>query len=151
MALTTLFVCPLQNAFRFPKPQVALRIFVLSMSIVTFSTLMGCSSGGDGAAPSASDGAAPAGSGSSAVPSGTAFAALAWDPVPDVVGYIIHYGTTTPGSPGSCAYQQSMFSSSPSVTLTGLANDTPYYFAVSAYNGLESACSAEVTTVTASA
>jgi hypothetical protein len=44
-----------------------------------------------------------------------------------------------------------MFSSSPSVTVTGLANNTTYYFAVSAYNGLESACSAEVAMVTGTA
>jgi Fibronectin type III domain len=148
MGAPAFFVCRLQNIFRFPKQQTALKIFVVSLSVLTCSTLMGCGSGGDGDGAGAPD---VAGSGSSAVPSGSAFASLAWDPVPNVIGYIIHYGTTTPGSPQSCAYAQSMFSSSPSVTVTGLANNTTYYFAVSAYNGLESACSAEVTTVTGTA
>jgi len=35
--------------------------------------------------------------------------------------------------------------------ITELAENTTYYFAVSAYNGLESACSSEVATVTSSA
>ena len=34
------------------------------------------------------------------------------------------------------------------VTLTGLSPNTTYFFAVSAYNGKESACSTEVTTFT---
>ena len=123
----------------------ALRILILGFAILAFSVLTGCSSGGD---QTASNTASPADGG---VPAGSAFASLAWDPVPDVVGYIVHYGTNTPGSPGSCSYAQSTFSSSPSAMITGLAENTTYYFAVSAYNGLESACSAEVTTVTSSA
>ena len=37
---------------------------------------------------------------------------------------------------------------SPSATITDLDPNTLYYFAVSAYNGLESACSNEVSTLT---
>ena len=140
----------------------ALETLIFGLAILTFSMLTGCSSSGDPAnvsiAPS-SDGGGSNGSGSGGgggsqtAVAGTASASLAWDSVSDssVVGYIVHYGTQSPNSFGSCAYQQSTFSSSPSTTVAGLAANTTYYFAVSAYNGLESACSGEVTTVTGSA
>ncbi|WP_455388878.1 fibronectin type III domain-containing protein [Petrachloros mirabilis] len=75
---------------------------------------------------------------------------MAWDPVqdPTVTGYYVHYGLQSANSAGSCAYTQSSFSSSPAATVTGLAPNTTYYFAVSAYNGLESTCSTEVSTFT---
>ena len=41
-----------------------------------------------------------------------------------------------------------MYVDSSSATVTNLDPDTLYYFTVSSYNGLESACSSEVTTVT---
>jgi hypothetical protein len=41
-----------------------------------------------------------------------------------------------------------MYVASPSATVINLDPDTLYYFTVSAYNGLESACSSEVSTVT---
>jgi fibronectin type III domain protein len=140
----------------------ALETLILGLAILTFSMLTGCSSSGDPASlsitpSSGGDGSNGSGSGSGGgsqtAVAGTASASLAWDPVSDssVVGYIVHYGTQSPNSFGSCAYQQSTFSSSPSTTVTGLAANTTYYFAVSAYNGLESACSGEVTTVTGSA
>ncbi|HSF67549.1 MAG TPA: hypothetical protein VLA67_08975 [Nitrospiraceae bacterium] len=81
---------------------------------------------------------------------------LIWEPVaePGVVGYYVHYGLQSPNSAGSCAYTQSTYyplnsldASSPAVTVSGLAAGTPYFFAVSAYNGVESACSNEVWTV----
>lgn len=76
----------------------------------------------------------------------TVAVSLAWDPVQDssVTGYYIHYGNQSPNSSGSCTYTQSTFVSSPTATISGLASGTTYFFAVSAYNGLESACSAEV-------
>lgn len=79
-----------------------------------------------------------------------ATASLAWSPVPDpsVMAYFVHYGRRSPGQPGSCAYEQSQYVGSPSATITGLEPNTLYYFTVSAYNGLESACSSEVSTVT---
>ena len=75
---------------------------------------------------------------------------LAWSPVPDpsVIAYFVHYGRQSPGQPGSCAYEGSMHVASPSATVTNLEPNTLYYFTISAYNGLESACSNEISTVT---
>jgi hypothetical protein len=80
-------------------------------------------------------------------------ASLAWSPVQDssVYGYFVHYGRQSPDQQGSCSYESSMYVDSPSVTVTNLDPDTRYYFTVSAYNGLESACSPEVSTVTPTA
>ena len=88
----------------------------------------------------------------SAAPVGVT-ASLAWSPVPDpsVIAYFVHYGRQSPGQQGSCAYESSMHATSPSATVTNLDPNTRYYFTVSAYNGLESACSSEVSTVTPSA
>jgi len=89
------------------------------------------------------------GSEPSAAPVG-ATASLVWSPVPDpsVYAYFVHYGRQSPGQQGSCAYESSMSVDSPSATVTNLDPNTLYYFSVSAYNGLESACSNEVSTVT---
>jgi Fibronectin type III domain len=88
----------------------------------------------------------------------TVSASLTWDAGtnPSIIGYHVHYGTQSPNSVGSCAYAQSIYysldslanASSPSVTISSLATDTTYYFAVSAYNGIESACSNEVSKAT---
>jgi hypothetical protein len=82
-----------------------------------------------------------------------ATASLAWSPVqdPSVSAYIVHYGRHSPGQPGSCAYESSMHTAFPSATVTNLDPNTVYYFAVSAYNGMESACSTEASTVTSPA
>jgi len=90
------------------------------------------------------------GSGSTATPV-VATASLEWLPVedPSVIAYFVHYGRQSPGQPGSCTYESSMYVDSPSATVTDLDPDTTYYFSVSAYNGLESPCSEEVSTVTA--
>lgn len=71
---------------------------------------------------------------------------LIWDPVDDstVIGYYIHYGKQSSDQPGSCAYDQLQFVSSPQGTVTGIDPGSIYYFAVSAYNGVEGACSNEV-------
>ncbi|NOT22993.1 MAG: fibronectin type III domain-containing protein [Nitrospiraceae bacterium] len=91
------------------------------------------------------------GSGSTATLAG-ATASLEWQPVqdPSVIAYFVHYGRQSPGQPGSCTYESSMYVDSPSATITNLDPNTLYYFSVSAYNGLESPCSEEVSTVTAS-
>ena len=83
---------------------------------------------------------------------------LSWSPVQDssVTGYYVHFGLQSPNSAGSCSYTKSTFYSlaslanklSPLVTISGLTANTTYYFAVSAYNGRESACSNEVKTFT---
>ena len=90
------------------------------------------------------------------MPSSTtiATAALAWNAEsdPSVVGYYVHYGMQSPNSLGSCAYEQSIYYSlsslatvaSPTATISSLTTGTTYYFAVSAYNGIESPCSTEV-------
>jgi Fibronectin type III domain len=90
------------------------------------------------------------GSGSTATPA-AATASLQWDPVqdPSVIGYFVHYGRQSPGQPASCTYESSMYVDSPSATVESLDPNTLYYFTVSAYNGLESPCSEEVSTVTA--
>jgi len=93
------------------------------------------------------------GDGQASTPADTGItASLTWNPVTDssVISYFVHYGRQSPGHPGSCAYEHSMHVhvDSPSVIVTDLEPNTLYYFTVSAYNGLESACSAEVSTVT---
>jgi Fibronectin type III domain len=110
-----------------------------SMAIVLTSLLSGCS-GGDG---------------ETAAPSSAAFTSplavsLAWDPVPDssLTGYVIHYGTSSPNASGSCNYEHALFVPSPQGTVINLHPETRYYFSVSSYNGTESACSSEVSTVT---
>jgi|CXWL01.1.fsa_nt_gi hypothetical protein len=80
-------------------------------------------------------------------------ASLAWDPVvyPSVSAYFVHYGRRSTGQMGSCLYEDSIFVDSTSATVTNLAPNTLYYFTVSAYNGLESVCSHEVSIVTSPA
>lgn len=172
MALATLPVCLHAKTPAPTKPRMVFMALSLGLAIVILGPLTGCGSGeetGDG--PIITDAQNPGGNnqvgggggtgggsssssgGSSTSTSGAASASLSWTPVssPDILGYIVHYGTSSPGSPGSCTYSSSTFSSSPFVTVTGLAPNTTYFFAVSAYNGLESACSSEVATVTGSA
>ena len=138
MAETTLSVRLLQRNQATTPRSAALRIVLLSIFLVTGSTLTSCGSDGGG-------------TGGDGVPTGQASTSLAWDPVGGVVGYYVHYGTHSPNDPGSCAYDQSTFTATPTATVDSLAEQTTYYFAVSAFNGLESACSAEVSTVTGSA
>jgi hypothetical protein len=107
-----------------------------------FLSLAGCGSGGAGGegGPIITTTSAPAG----------ATASLTWDPVtdPSVVGYYIHYGKQSLGQAGSCAYEDAKFVTNPYGTVTGLDTGSRYYFAVSAYNGVESSCSNEVSTGT---
>ena len=111
--------------------------------------LTGCGGGGGtGSDPSVT--VTPGSGGGGSTPPVAATASLAWSPVqdPSVSAYFVHYGRQSPGQPGSCAYESSMSVDSPSATVTDLDPNTLYYFTVSAYNGLESACSNEVSTVT---
>ena len=72
---------------------------------------------------------------------------LTWDPNPesDLGGYRVYYGPT---SRGYTNFQQ--FGKANTNTVTGLLDNTPYYFAVTAFNtnGLESDYSNEVLIVT---
>lgn len=117
---------------------ISLRLtaLVASLLLTMMPLLTGCGGGENGSAPSA----APVG----------ATASLAWSPVqdPSVIAYFVHYGRQSPGQQGSCEYESSIPVDSPSATVTNLDHNTLYYFTVSAYNGLESACSNEVSTVT---
>lgn len=80
----------------------------------------------------------------------SAEASLAWDPVNDstVVGYYIHYGKQSPNQSGSCLYEHVQYVPSSQGTVTDLDLGSLYYFAVSAYNGIEGNCSNEVSTNT---
>ena len=118
---------------------LCLTAVVVGLLFTMLPFLTGCSGSGDGQAST------PADTGITA--------SLAWHPVPDpsVIAYFVHYGRQSPGQPGSCTYESSMHVTSPSATITNLEPNTRYHFTVSAYNGLESACSAEVSTVTPTA
>ncbi|MDP3092307.1 MAG: fibronectin type III domain-containing protein [Nitrospira sp.] len=109
--------------------------------LTAYMLLTGCGGGGDGA-PAVST------SSSSALPT----ASLAWNPIQgsSIVGYYVHYGRQSPGQSGSCSYEAAQFVEAPNATISDLQPNTRYFFAVSAYNGLESACSSEVSTVTPS-
>jgi hypothetical protein len=125
--------------------QMAFRNFTRTLihSIVLgimLSSLAGCGSGGSQGGPSISTSSSPTG----------ATATLAWDPVqdPSVTAYHVHYGKQSVGQAGMCSYQETQSVNAPTATITGLDPNTRYFFAVSAYNGLESLCSNEVSTVT---
>jgi hypothetical protein len=77
---------------------------------------------------------------------------LEWNPVldPTVTAYVVHYGPKSTNQAGSCSYDFSAKVHSPSATITHLEPNTAYYFAVSAYNGVEGPCSNEVSTHTPS-
>ena len=125
-----------------------LTAIVAGLLLTMMPFLTGCGAGETGSNPSVT--VTPgSGGGGSATPVG-ATASLAWSPVqdPSVSAYFVHYGRQSPGQPGSCTYESSMNVASPSATITNLDPNTLYYFTVSAYNGLESACSNEVSTVT---
>ena len=78
-------------------------------------------------------------------------ATLTWDPSSDadVTGYHVYYGKQPSGSPGSCnVYEESRTVEAPPATITGLDPNTPYFFAISAFNESESLCSIEIMVVT---
>jgi len=132
-----LLVVLLQGLLRNPRLVIGRGCWVV-LSLIALS-LTGC--GPDGQqGPTISTGATPAG----------ATVNLAWDPADDasVIGYYIHYGRQSSNRLGSCAYEQKQFVSSNQGAVTKLGWGLIYYFAVSAYNGLESLCSNEVFTIT---
>ena len=117
--------------------RLRLTAIVAGLILTMMPLLTGCASEDQASSPS------------SATPVG-ATASLVWDPVqdPSVIGYFVHYGRHSPGQTSSCAYESSVYVDSPSATVDNLDPNTLYYFTVSAYNGLESPCSEEVSTVT---
>ena len=119
----------------------AMRLITTTILLTGITLLTGCG-GGEGGEGGAS-GSSPAGQTG-------AIASLAWQPVQDssVYGYYVYYGKNSPGQSGSCNYESKQFVSSPSTTITNLDHETRYYFSVSAYNGLESGCSNEVSKIT---
>jgi Fibronectin type III domain len=127
MAMTALPLRVLRTDCAHTRPFSMLRTVVLGLLLVTGSIMAGCGSGEDEGVPSAS-------------------ASLSWDPVDGVHGYYVYYGTESQGSSGSCSYPNKVFTSSPAATVAGLDPNTIYYFAVSAFNGLESECSVEMST-----
>ena len=119
-----------------------LTAIITGLLLTMMPLLTGCGGGGD-------DTSAPAPAADTGIT-----ASLAWAPVnsdSSVYGYFVHYGRQSPGQSGSCSYESSIYVTSPEATVTNLDPNTRYYFTVSAYNGLESACSSEVSTDTASA
>lgn len=145
MAMTALPLRVRQTHCGHIPPLLMLRMAILGLLLVTGLIMTGCGSGDEGG-PAAS-------------------ATLSWDPVDDVQGgqvhlglleqagihavvhgYYVYYGTESQGSSGSCSYPNRVFTSTPSATVTGLTPNTTYYFAVSAFNGLESECSGEAST-----
>ena len=136
MVLTTLPLRPRKTPEKSTGESFLFRSIGLGLMVIWLPFLSGCGSGG---------GTNDASGGTSS-PSGSATASLAWDPVadPSVYGYYVHYGRQSPHSHGSCQYPEIAYTSSPSATITGLAPNTDYFFAVSATNGMLSACSNEV-------
>lgn len=116
----------------------AMRLIATTILLAGIALLTGCGGGEGGASDSS-----PAGQTG-------AIASLAWHPVqdPSVSGYYVYYGKNSSGQSGACNYESKQFVSSPSATITNLDHDTRYYFSVSAYNGLESSCSNEVSKIT---
>jgi Fibronectin type III domain len=119
-----------------------LTAIVTGLLLLIMPLLTGC---GDGQTGSQSPVTVAPGSAASAT------ASLAWSPVtdPSVSAYFVHYGRQSPGQEGSCTYESSIIVDSSSATVVNLHPHTLYYFTVSAYNGLESACSNEVSIITA--
>ena len=85
----------------------------------------------------------------SSTPTG-ASAEVTWQPSPDtnVNGYYIYYGRQSSEEPGVCSYEGRYSVDSPSVMITDLEPNTPYFFAVSSYSSFESPCSNEIAVIT---
>lgn len=132
---------PRTRATEATRKPLCLTTFIAGLLFTIISFLTGCGGGG-GAGSDPTVTVTPGSAG--------ATASLDWNPVPDstVTAYFVHYGQQSPHQAGSCAYDHSISVDSPSATITNLDPNTTYYFAVSAYNGLESPCSNEVSTST---
>jgi hypothetical protein len=149
MSVLTKKILPTTRGIETACIPLRLTAIVVGLLLTMMPFLTGCGGGGQTGSDPVVTVAPGSSGGGSAAPVG-ATASLAWSPVPDssVYAYFVHYGRQSPGQPGSCTYESSMYVASPSATVTNLDHNTLYYFTVSAYNGLESACSSEVSTVT---
>jgi len=118
-----------------------LSLRTVALLLIVIFLLTGCGGGETSSQPNLSVSADDHGTG------GTA--RLMWDPVPDasISSYFVHYGRQSSTQSGSCGYERAMSVDSPPATVTNLDLDIRYYFAVSAYNGVESSCSNEVSIV----
>ena len=133
------------------KPQLRLTTFFAGLVLSMASLLTGCGGGEEtGSDPSVT--VTPGSNNGGAAPVAGAMASLSWNPVqdPSVFAYYVHYGRQSSQEVGSCSYESFVYVGSPSATVTDLERNTTYYFAVSAFNGIESPCSSEITTVTPS-
>jgi hypothetical protein len=79
-----------------------------------------------------------------------ATANLTWQSASDPKrkGYYVYYGKQPSESPGVCSYEERIAVDTPPITIAELEPNTPYFFAVSAYNNFESPCSNEATAIT---
>jgi len=73
-----------------------------------------------------------------------------WNPSPDsnITSYYVYYGKQPATQPGSCSYEESQAVETPPAMISGLEPNTPYFFAISAFNESESSCSSEIMIVT---
>lgn len=131
-----------------------------SILLLCFSLFTACGSGGDGELGNALGQGGDRELGNARdlrdalnITSENGTVSLTWNPVADssIKGYFVYYGTTSPNSFGSCGYPMRKFTRTNTIKLHGLTPGTQYFFAVSAFNGLESACSAEASTIVRSA
>jgi hypothetical protein len=112
---------------------------VMGLALMTMLMVAGCRGGSTSADSGGSEFSSPL------------TISLAWDPPndPTVKGYVIHYGTLSPNSSGSCNYQSAVFVHDSKGTVRNLQPRTRYYFTVSSSNGVtEGSCSSEVSIVT---
>ncbi len=144
------FIGAQQTVFRLTSFQrfgnSSIGFLALPLALLLLS-LGGCG-GGDGGSPQNT----PSVTTSTDTATGAAIVSLGWQHVADstVIGYVVHYGSFSPNSEGSCGYDHAEFFSSNEGTIGALSHGTRYFFAVSAFNGLEGPCSREVSTVTPS-
>ena len=159
MVLTTLWVCLEKTIGLTTWFAPFFRSIICSAIIVCLPLLTACgSSDGASLAELFRNGHGPGPSEDDPNSSSTGAAQLDWAPVadPNVVGYFVYYGTQPSNASGSCAYADRLYfpldslanTEAPSVIIDGLALETTFYFAVTAYNGDESVCSNEVSKMT---
>ncbi len=66
----------------------------------------------------------------------------------NVTNYYVYYGKQPSTQLGLCSYEDSQSVEAPPAMISGLEPNTPYFFAISAFNESESTCSTEIMIVT---